>query len=42
MVFKKSLKCLENEKINFGLSILKQETLLYQNIFIVFYHILYL
>jgi len=42
MVFKPSFKCFKKEIINFGLSILKLETLLYQNIFISFHHILYI
>ena len=42
MVFKPSFKCFKNEKIYFIQAILKLETLLYQNIFISFYHILYL
>jgi hypothetical protein len=42
MVLKQSLKCLKNEKINFGLSILKLECLFYQNIFISFHHILFI
>ncbi len=40
MVFKPSFKYFKNQKFNFGLSILKHETLLYQNIFISFYNIL--
>jgi hypothetical protein len=42
MVFKPSFKCFKNEKINFIQAILKLETLLYQNIFISFHHILYM
>ncbi len=42
MVFKPSFKFFKNEKINLITSILKLETLLYQNIFISFYHILYI
>jgi len=42
MVFKPSFKCLKNKKINFIQAILKLETLLDQNIFILIYHILYL
>jgi len=42
MFFKLSFKCFKNEKFNFIQAILKLETLLYQNIFISFYHILYL
>jgi len=41
MVFKPSFECLK-KKINFIQEILKLETLLYQNIFISFYRILYL
>jgi len=40
--FKPSFKRFKNEKINFIQAILKLETLLYQNIFISFYHILYI
>jgi len=40
MVFKPSLKYFKNQKTYFGLSILKLETLLNQNIFIPFYNIL--
>ncbi len=42
MVFKPSFIYLKNKKINFFQAILKLETLLDQNIFISFYHILYL
>jgi hypothetical protein len=42
MVFKPSFKCFKDEKINFTQAFLKQETLLYQNMFLLFYHILYL
>ncbi len=42
MVFKPSFKCFKNEKINFTPAFLKLETLLFQNMFILFYHILYL
>jgi len=42
MVFNPSFKCFKDEKINFIQAFLKQETLLYQNMFILFYHILYL
>jgi hypothetical protein len=42
MFFKRSFKCFKNEKVNFIQAILKLEILLYQNIFISFYHILYL
>ena len=41
MVFKPSFKCLKNKKINFSPAILKLETLLYQNIYILFHPILY-
>jgi hypothetical protein len=41
MVFKPSFKCLKNKKINFSPAILKLETLLYQNIYILFHLILY-
>ena len=41
MVFKPSFECFKNEKINFIQAILKLETLLYQNIFILFHRILY-
>ena len=37
MVFKPSFKCLKNKKINFSPAILKLETLLYQNIYILFH-----
>jgi len=39
MVFKPSFKCLKNKKINFSPAILKLETLLYQNIYIILYYI---
>ncbi len=42
MVFKPIFKCLNNKKINFSQAILKLETLLFQDMFILFYHILYL
>ena len=42
IVFKPSFKCFKNEKINFIPAFLKLETLLFQNMFILFYHILYL
>ncbi len=42
MVFKPSFKCFKNEKINFIPAFLKLETLLFQNMFILFYHMLYL
>ncbi len=42
MVFKPSFKCFKNEKINFIPAFLKLETLLYQNIYILFHLILYL
>jgi hypothetical protein len=41
MFFKPSYKCLKNKKINFSPAILKLETLLYQNIYILFHLILY-
>ncbi len=41
MVFKPSFKCLKNKKINFSPAILKQETLLYKNIYILIHLILY-
>ena len=41
MFFKPSFKCLKNKKINFIPAILKLETLLYQNIYILFHLILY-
>ena len=41
MVFKPSFKCLKNKKINFSPAILKLETLLYQNIYVLFHLILY-
>jgi len=37
MVFKPSFKCLKNKKINLSPAILKLETLLYQNIYILFH-----
>ena len=40
MIIKPSFKYFKNQKTNFGLSILKQETLLYQNIFISFNNII--
>jgi len=40
-VFKPSYKCLKYKKINFSPAILKLETLLYQNICILFHLILY-
>ena len=40
-VFKPSFKCLKNKKINFSTAFLKLETLLYQNIYILFHLILY-
>jgi hypothetical protein len=39
MVFKPSFKCFKNEKINLSQAFLKLETLLFQNMFILFYHI---
>ena len=41
MVFKKSFKYLKNEKINLSKVILKLECLFYQNIYLLFHHILY-
>jgi hypothetical protein len=41
MVFKPSFKCLKNKKINFSPAILKQETLLYKNIYILIHLMLY-
>ncbi len=41
MVFKQSCKHLKNEKINLSKVILKLECLLYQNIYLLFHHILY-
>jgi hypothetical protein len=41
MVFKPSFKCLKNKKINLSPAILKLETLLYQNLYILFHLILY-
>jgi hypothetical protein len=35
LIFKPSFKCLKNEKINYIQAILKLETLLYQNIYII-------
>ena len=40
MVIKLSFNYFKNKKTNFGQSILIQETLLYQNVFIPFYNIL--
>ena len=42
LFFKLSFQCFKNKKINYGLSIPKQETLLYQKIFLSFHHILYI
>ncbi len=42
IVFKPSFKYFKNQKTSFCLSILKLETLLFQNIFIPFYNILFL
>jgi len=42
MVFKPCFKCFKNEKINFIQAFLNLETLLFQNMFILFYLILYL
>jgi len=41
MVFKQSFKCFKNEQINFIQALLKLETLLFQNMFILAHHILY-
>ena len=41
MVFKPSFKCFKNEKIKLSHAFLKLETLLFQNMFLLFYHILY-
>jgi len=41
MVFKSSFKCLKNKKINLSPAFLKLETLLFQNIFLLFHLILY-
>ncbi len=41
MVFKPSFKCLKSKKINFIQAFLKLETLLYQNIYVLFHLILY-
>ncbi len=41
MVFKPRFKCLKNKKINFSPAILKLETLLYKNIYILIHLILY-
>jgi len=41
MVFKQSFKYLKNEKINLSKVILKLECLFYQNIYLLFHHILY-
>ncbi len=41
MVSKPSFKCLKNKKINFSPAILKLETLLYKNIYILIHLILY-
>ena len=41
MVFKPSFKCFKNEKINLSPAILKLETLLYKNIYILIHLILY-
>ena len=42
MAFKPSFKCLKNEKINSIQAIIKLETILHQNIYILFHLILYL
>ena len=41
MVFKQSFKYLKNEIINLSKVILKLECLFYQNIYLLFHHILY-
>ena len=41
MVFKPSFKCLKNKKINLSPAFLKLETLLFQNMFLLFHLILY-
>jgi hypothetical protein len=41
MVFKPSFKCLKNKKINSSPAILKLETLLYQNIYIISSYIIF-
>ena len=41
MVFKPSFKCLKNKKINLSPAIVKLETLLYKNIYILIHLILY-
>jgi len=41
MVFKPSLKCFKNEKIELSHAFLKLETLLFQNMFLLSHHILY-
>jgi len=41
MVFKPSFKCLKNKKINLSPAFLKLETLLFQNMFLLFNLILY-
>jgi len=41
MVFKPSFKCLKNLKINLSQAFLKLETLLFQNMFLLFHLILY-
>jgi len=41
MVFKPSFKCLKNKKINFSPAFLKLETLLFQNMLLLFNLILY-
>ena len=42
MVFKQIFKCLKNEKINFIKVILKLEYLLYQNIYMFYFNLLYI
>ena len=41
MVFKPSFKCFENEKVNFIQAILKLETLLYQNVYIISFNFIF-
>jgi hypothetical protein len=41
MVFKQSFKCLKSKKINFIQAFLKLETLLFQNMFLLFHLLLY-
>ena len=41
MVFKPSFKCLKNKKINLSPAILKLKTLLYKNIYIISFYIIF-